>query len=78
MRVSVSADPGAPETAFEAEVPSARDPELIYRVSRLADGTWMCSCRGFRYQARSDGLCRHIDGEQERRARAGTLAFLLG
>jgi len=34
---------------------------MVYDVRQLADGTWECSCPCFRYQARADGLCPHLD-----------------
>jgi hypothetical protein len=60
-----------------AEVPSARSPGLAYRVSILADGSWACTCPGFGYQSRADGLCRHIDEVREASERTCSLAFLL-
>lgn len=74
MRVSVSVElqPGP-----VAEVASASEPGVFHQVSRLPDGSWECDCRGYRYGARSDGLCRHIDGEREKREWFAALAFLL-
>lgn len=46
---------------WSIEVPSRSTPGLSYDVRQLDDGTLECSCPGFRYQARSDGLCKHID-----------------
>jgi hypothetical protein len=46
---------------YEIEVPSRRTPGMTYDVRLLTDGSWECSCPGFRYQARDDGLCAHID-----------------
>lgn len=46
---------------YEIEVPSKSRPGLSYDVRQLADGSWECSCPGFRYQAREDGLCTHLD-----------------
>lgn len=46
---------------YEVEVPSRSKPGFTYDVRQLADGTWECKCPGFRYQARHDGLCAHVD-----------------
>jgi hypothetical protein len=50
-----------PQLPPETEVPSGSEPGLFHTVTRLPDGNLECSCAGFRYQARADGLCRHID-----------------
>lgn len=47
---------------YAIEVPSNSTAGMFYDVRQLADGTWECSCPGFRYQARADGLCAHLDG----------------
>jgi hypothetical protein len=46
---------------YAIEVPSRTKAGLTYDVRQLADGTWECSCPGFRYQARADGVCAHLD-----------------
>ena len=61
----------------EAEVPSGSEPGLCHLVTRLPDGTLECSCAGFRYQARSDGLCRHIDDVTAAGQRDRSLAEVL-
>ena len=35
--------------------------DVTYTVTRTPDGRWECDCPGFRYQARADGLCKHVD-----------------
>jgi len=65
MRVGLYVDDGPRQAVngvlFEVEVPSRSKAGVTYDVRQLADGTWECSCPGFRYQARADGLCAHID-----------------
>ena len=63
--------------AFERYVTSSRYPDVEYRVSLLADGTWACTCSAYGYGSRPDGECRHIDAVREERERRMTLAFLL-
>ncbi len=82
MRISVLAGQSVPHRgvlapAWEHSVPSSRYDDIVYRVSLLADGTWTCTCSGYRYGARADGQCRHIDIAREERERRMTLAFLL-
>jgi hypothetical protein len=62
---------------FEAGMPSAREPGLVYRVTLHADGTWQCSCPGFRYNSRLDGLCKNIDFVSEQYELSRSLAGLL-
>lgn len=79
MRVTIGlrAEPhrGSMGVVLEREVPSSSDPELTYFVRLHADGRWSCSCRGYRYTARDDGLCKHIDQEQEEYESARELTF---
>lgn len=46
---------------YAIEVPSNSRAGMSYDVRQLADGSLDCSCPGFRYQARHDGLCAHTD-----------------
>lgn len=62
---------------FEGYVTSSRYSGTEYKVCLLADGTWTCTCNGYGYAARSDGLCKHIDFARGERERRMTLAFLL-
>jgi hypothetical protein len=83
MKVSVSADPAGlraspSDVLFAAEVPSAREKDLFYRVALFADGIWTCTCPGYRYEARADKRCRHIDLVREARELSLTLAGILG
>ena len=39
-------------------------PDVDYTVTRTPDGHWGCDCPGFRYGARADGLCKHVDRVQ--------------
>ena len=80
MRVSVLVPAPPPHrvrlgVVFEAGVASSSEPDLVWEVRRFADGHWECRCPGFLYQARADGLCRHIDRVKD--ARALTLADIL-
>lgn len=65
MHITLSQEPAARRPVngvlLETEIPSRRKAGLSYDVRQLADGSWECSCPGFRYQARGDGLCAHID-----------------
>jgi hypothetical protein len=61
----------------ETEVPSGSEAGLCHTVTRLPDGSLECSCAGFRYQARSDGLCRHIDDVNAAGQRTRCLAEVL-
>jgi hypothetical protein len=63
---------------FEMAVTSSRYPDVFYLVTLLADGTWSCTCQGYRYGARLDRLCRHVDQAQEKYERSRTLAGILG
>lgn len=36
-------------------------PDVVYTTTRYPDGRWEDDCPGFRYGARPDGLCKHID-----------------
>jgi hypothetical protein len=62
---------------FEARVPSASDPGLFYTVTLLSDGTWECDCPGWRYAARDDGLCKHVDQVRQEYEYLCSLAAIL-
>lgn len=51
---------------YDWAVRSHRDPSVVWTVTLYPDGRWECECEGFRYHARADGLCRHIDEIQAR------------
>lgn len=55
--------------AYEAFEASSRDPDVLYRVTCDADGSWDCTCPAVDYRARLDGRCRHIDKHIELAAR---------
>lgn len=74
MHVSLLQVPWLPP---ETEVLSGSEPGLCHTVTRAPDGSLECSCAGFRYQARADGLCRHIDEVTAARLRTRTLAEVL-
>lgn len=68
MRVAVGLSARRPHQVrlvpeFETRVASSGDPGFFYEVTLLSDGSWECdaACLGFRYAARDDGLCKHID-----------------
>ena len=71
MRVSVSS-----LDRWQWEVPSSRG-GASYLVAWRPDGSWSCTCRGFSYSARPDGLCRHVDLVREAQAVPLSLADLL-
>jgi hypothetical protein len=81
--VHVSGDlypPADPHRAPLSEVASwtvrsDRDPSVWYTVELYPDGHWECSCPGRQYQARADGLCKHID--RQKAAWAASQADLL-
>lgn len=60
------------------KVPSRRGGGVFYTVMQRGDLTWSCTCPGFAFAARADGLCVHIDGEKDWDAlRIPSLAALL-
>lgn len=65
MRVSVSplqapADRGPLGPVRQVRVAPSRGGEP-YLVTLYGDGSLTCTCKGFEYSARADGLCRHVD-----------------
>jgi hypothetical protein len=58
-------DRTAPGADIEWHFPSARDPGTIHVVTLHADGSWSCTCPGFRYARRADTLCKNIDAALE-------------
>jgi hypothetical protein len=42
-------------------VTSDRWPDVSYTVTCSPDGHWGCDCPGARYEARADGLCKHVE-----------------
>ena len=59
MRISVLPLAG-PLPEVRVLVPSSRGAG-VYAVTRDENGFWACTCPGFAYRARDDGLCRHVD-----------------
>lgn len=68
----------SPGCVFEAEVASGREEGLSYTVRLYGDGRWECTCPGFRYGARADSLCRHVDQVKADRERLVTFAVIMG
>jgi hypothetical protein len=64
MRVSVGTRPGTNRLPARWHFPSARDPGTTHFTSRYADGSLECSCRGYLFAQRPDGLCLHTDAVQ--------------
>lgn len=62
---------------FETDIPSSREEDLSYRVRLAGDGSWECSCPGFRYGARADRLCKHVDTVKAARERPVTFAVIM-
>jgi hypothetical protein len=82
VRVAVLGSPPEPHRPFYEVpatwlVPSASDPGTKYTVTRHGDGTWECSCPGFRYGSRADGLCRHVDQKRAECEYLLTLAAIM-
>lgn len=58
--------PGAPLIGGGSwTVPSGTWADVSYTVTQAPDGSFVsgqaCNCRGCRYEARADGLCKHVD-----------------
>lgn len=62
---------------YTARVASSRNPAEFYDVRQMADGTWSCTCRGYEYGARWDGMCRHVDQVRAAQSEPVSLALLL-
>lgn len=79
MSVSVLAEPGrvTRDGIAEWHFPSASEPGTVHVATRHIDGSWDCTCRGFRCGRRMDGLCLHLD-ESMAADRPLTLADVLG
>lgn len=51
-------------------VPSSSTLGEFYIVVKVERKGWACNCRGFRFSAREDGACKHVDtAESIRKAR---------